>query len=131
MASHWLAAKHYLFLFVFIRLVQMNDSPTAPAPGLKPVNRLFHNNGLICVYCFSAASGMSVLSIYRLSVIVCASIHACVVRHAPATPQLSAANRLLQQTQQPYSYLIETVRQRDAQIASLKEQVASLEDSVR
>uniref|UniRef100_A0A8C5BIG3 Progesterone immunomodulatory binding factor 1 n=1 Tax=Gadus morhua TaxID=8049 RepID=A0A8C5BIG3_GADMO len=44
--------------------------------------------------------------------------------------ELSTANRLLQQTQQPYSYLIETVRQRDAQVASLKEQVASLEDSV-
>lgn len=49
----------------------------------------------------------------------------------PATPQLSAANRLLQQTQQPYSYLVDAVRQRDAQIATLKEQVASLEDSVR
>uniref|UniRef100_UPI003AAAC633 progesterone-induced-blocking factor 1 n=1 Tax=Centroberyx gerrardi TaxID=166262 RepID=UPI003AAAC633 len=44
--------------------------------------------------------------------------------------ELSAANRLLQQTQQPYSYLIETVRQRDAQISSLKERIASLEDDV-
>ncbi|CAL8299155.1 unnamed protein product [Merluccius merluccius] len=57
-----------------------------------------------------------------------------VERHTTQTghisEELSAANRLLQQTQQPYSYLIETVRQRDAQIASLREQVASLEDSV-
>ncbi|KAF7656759.1 hypothetical protein LDENG_00036560 [Lucifuga dentata] len=44
--------------------------------------------------------------------------------------ELSVANQLLQQTQQPYSYLIETVRQRDAQISTLKERVASLEDDV-
>lgn len=55
-------------------------------------------------------------------------------RHSTQTGQiseeLSAANHLLQQTQQPYSYLIETVRQKDAQIGSLKECVASLEDDV-
>ncbi|CAN9499679.1 unnamed protein product [Ophioblennius macclurei] len=44
--------------------------------------------------------------------------------------ELLAANQLLQQTQQPYSYMIETVRQRDAQIGVLKERVASLEDDV-
>lgn len=44
--------------------------------------------------------------------------------------QLLAANQLLQQTQQPYSYLIETVRQRDAQISILKERVTSLEGNV-
>uniref|UniRef100_A0A672H470 Progesterone immunomodulatory binding factor 1 n=1 Tax=Salarias fasciatus TaxID=181472 RepID=A0A672H470_SALFA len=42
--------------------------------------------------------------------------------------ELLAANQLLQQTQQPYSYMIETVRQRDAQIGVLKERVGSLED---
>lgn len=46
-------------------------------------------------------------------------------------PQLLAANQLLQQTQQPYSYLIETVRQRDTQISTLKERLTSLEDDVR
>ncbi|XP_041867119.1 progesterone-induced-blocking factor 1 [Melanotaenia boesemani] len=55
-------------------------------------------------------------------------------RHQSQTGQiseeLSAANQLLQQTQQPYSYLIETVRQRDAQINMLKERVSSLEDDV-
>lgn len=55
----------------------------------------------------------------------CSSIHTHVV------PQLLAANQLLQQTQQPYSYLIETVRQRDAQISALKERLTSLEDDVR
>ncbi len=55
----------------------------------------------------------------------CSSMLICVV------PQLLAANQLLQQTQQPYSYLIETVRQRDAQIATLKERLSSLEDDVR
>lgn len=44
--------------------------------------------------------------------------------------ELLAANQLLQQTQQPYSYLIETVKQRDAQIGVLKERVTSLEDAV-
>nr|XP_020494849.1 progesterone-induced-blocking factor 1 [Labrus bergylta] len=44
--------------------------------------------------------------------------------------ELLAANQLLQQTQQPYSYLIETVRQRDTQISALKERVTSLEDDV-
>lgn len=51
-----------------------------------------------------------------------------------ATPpllQLLAANQLLQQTQQPYSYLIDTVRQRDAQISGMRERIASLEDDVR
>uniref|UniRef100_A0A1A8KE47 Progesterone immunomodulatory binding factor 1 n=1 Tax=Nothobranchius kuhntae TaxID=321403 RepID=A0A1A8KE47_NOTKU len=44
--------------------------------------------------------------------------------------ELSAANQLLQQTQQPYSFMIETVRERDAQISRLKERVSSLEDDV-
>uniref|UniRef100_A0A7N9AVK6 Progesterone immunomodulatory binding factor 1 n=1 Tax=Mastacembelus armatus TaxID=205130 RepID=A0A7N9AVK6_9TELE len=44
--------------------------------------------------------------------------------------KLSTANQLLQQTQQPYSYLIETVRQRDAQISTLKERINLLEDDV-
>ncbi|KAM8858855.1 progesterone-induced-blocking factor 1 isoform 2-T2 [Spinachia spinachia] len=44
--------------------------------------------------------------------------------------ELLAANQLLQQTQQPYGYLIETVRQKDTQIGSLKERLASLEDDV-
>ena len=50
---------------------------------------------------------------------------------AALSPQLSAARRLLEQTQQPYSFLVESVRQRDAQIAALKETVTSLEASVR
>lgn len=44
--------------------------------------------------------------------------------------ELLAANQLLEQRQQPYSYLVEVVRQRDAQIRALKEMIASLEDSV-
>ncbi|XP_068424244.1 progesterone-induced-blocking factor 1 [Clinocottus analis] len=55
-------------------------------------------------------------------------------RHKSQTGQISeellAANQLLQQTQQPYSYLIETVRQRDTQIIALKECLTSLEDDV-
>ncbi|XP_046886881.1 progesterone-induced-blocking factor 1 [Hypomesus transpacificus] len=45
--------------------------------------------------------------------------------------QLEAANQLLQQTQQPYSYLIETVRQRDTHILTLKERITQLEEDVR
>lgn len=37
----------------------------------------------------------------------------------------------MEQTEQPYSYLIETVRQRDAQISTMKERMAVLEDDVR
>ncbi|MCI4393898.1 hypothetical protein PGIGA_G00162430 [Pangasianodon gigas] len=44
--------------------------------------------------------------------------------------ELQAANQLLQQAQQPYSYLIETVRQRDTQIQSLKERLSQLEEEV-
>ncbi|XP_017288075.1 progesterone-induced-blocking factor 1 isoform X2 [Kryptolebias marmoratus] len=44
--------------------------------------------------------------------------------------ELSTANQLLQQTQQPHSYLIETVKDRDTQISRLKERVSSLEDDV-
>lgn len=42
-----------------------------------------------------------------------------------------AANQLLEQTQQPYSYLIEAVRQRDAQISAMKDRITLLEDDVR
>ncbi|XP_027862988.1 progesterone-induced-blocking factor 1 isoform X1 [Xiphophorus couchianus] len=55
-------------------------------------------------------------------------------RHQNQTGQmsqeLSAANQLLQQTQQPYSFLIETVREKDAAISALRERVSSLEDDV-
>ncbi|KAK5607275.1 Progesterone-induced-blocking factor 1 [Crenichthys baileyi] len=44
--------------------------------------------------------------------------------------KLSAANQLLQQTQQPYSFLIETVRERDAQVSALKKRVSSVEEEV-
>lgn len=44
--------------------------------------------------------------------------------------ELETANHLLQQAQQPHSYLIETVRQRDAQIHMLKECVARLDEEV-
>ncbi|KAL1021668.1 hypothetical protein UPYG_G00016330 [Umbra pygmaea] len=45
--------------------------------------------------------------------------------------ELEAANRLLQQVQQPYSYLVDSVRQRDTQIQALRERIAQLEDDVR
>ncbi|XP_066562659.1 progesterone-induced-blocking factor 1 [Amia ocellicauda] len=45
--------------------------------------------------------------------------------------ELDRANYLINQAQQPYSYLIETVRQRDTQILSLKECVSQLEEDVR
>ncbi|KAK6325893.1 hypothetical protein J4Q44_G00052350 [Coregonus suidteri] len=45
--------------------------------------------------------------------------------------ELEAANHLLQQAQQPYSYLIDTVRQRDTQILSLRERITQLEDDTR
>ncbi|XP_026060287.1 progesterone-induced-blocking factor 1 isoform X3 [Carassius auratus] len=44
--------------------------------------------------------------------------------------ELEAANQLLQQAQQPHSYLIETVRQRDTQIQTLKERLTQLEEEV-
>ncbi|KAI5089898.1 progesterone-induced-blocking factor 1 isoform X1, partial [Silurus meridionalis] len=44
--------------------------------------------------------------------------------------ELQAANQLLQQAPQPQSYLIETVRQRDAQIQSLKDRLSQLEEEV-
>ncbi|KAB0372752.1 hypothetical protein FD755_015505, partial [Muntiacus reevesi] len=41
--------------------------------------------------------------------------------------QLDRANSLLNQTQQPYRYLIESVRQRDSKIDSLKKCITELE----
>ncbi|XP_045143098.1 progesterone-induced-blocking factor 1 [Echinops telfairi] len=49
---------------------------------------------------------------------------------AQLSQQLDRANSLLNQTQQPYRYLIESVRQRDSKIDSLKECVAQLETDV-
>uniref|UniRef100_A0A2K6S8Q3 Progesterone immunomodulatory binding factor 1 n=1 Tax=Saimiri boliviensis boliviensis TaxID=39432 RepID=A0A2K6S8Q3_SAIBB len=44
--------------------------------------------------------------------------------------ELDRANSLLNQTQQPYRYLIESVRQRDSKIDSLMESIAQLEKDV-
>nr|XP_036866203.1 progesterone-induced-blocking factor 1 isoform X2 [Manis javanica] len=44
--------------------------------------------------------------------------------------ELDRANSLLNQTQQPYRYLIESVRQRDSKIDSLKECITQLEKDV-
>lgn len=44
--------------------------------------------------------------------------------------ELNAANQLLQQAQQPHSYLIETVRQRDSQIHTLKDRLTRLEEEM-
>ncbi|XP_078204401.1 progesterone-induced-blocking factor 1 isoform X2 [Callithrix jacchus] len=44
--------------------------------------------------------------------------------------ELDRANSLLNQTQQPYRYLIESVRQRDSKIDSLTESIAQLEKDV-
>ncbi|XP_006882790.1 PREDICTED: progesterone-induced-blocking factor 1 [Elephantulus edwardii] len=44
--------------------------------------------------------------------------------------ELDRANSLLNQTQQPYRYLIESVRQKDSKIDSLKECIAQLEKDV-
>ncbi|XP_078077699.1 progesterone-induced-blocking factor 1 [Mustelus asterias] len=55
----------------------------------------------------------------------CQKIHA-----NELSQELENANVLLNHTQQPYSYLIETVRQRDAQIQAYKEQLSQLENEV-
>ncbi|XP_053563903.1 progesterone-induced-blocking factor 1 [Bombina bombina] len=44
--------------------------------------------------------------------------------------ELEKANSLLNQVQQPYQYLIESIRQRDSQIDSLKDQNSQLEQDV-
>ncbi|KAM9803964.1 progesterone-induced-blocking factor 1 [Neosynchiropus ocellatus] len=44
--------------------------------------------------------------------------------------ELLAANQLLEQTQQPYSYLIENIRRKDEDVRTLRERVASLEEDV-
>lgn len=64
--------------------------------------------------------------VYSIKFLSCSTM-----QHVHFVCQLSAASRLLELTQQPHSYLIETVRQRDAQISTLKERVSSLEDDVR
>lgn len=49
----------------------------------------------------------------------------------PFVLQLDRANSLLNQAQQPYKYLIETVQQRDSQISLQKEHITQLEKDVR
>ncbi|GCB66648.1 hypothetical protein scyTo_0007911 [Scyliorhinus torazame] len=55
----------------------------------------------------------------------CQKIHA-----NELSQELADANTLLSHAQQPYSYLIETVRQRDAQIQTYKGQLSQLENEV-
>lgn len=45
--------------------------------------------------------------------------------------QLKNNNTILDQAQQPYNYLIDSVRQRDAQINKQKEHIANLEADVQ
>ena len=45
--------------------------------------------------------------------------------------QLSNATSLLDEAQQPYSYLIESIRTRDTQIHAMREQVSLMEDDIR
>ena len=45
--------------------------------------------------------------------------------------QLKSANTLLDQAQQPYNYLVESIRLRDTQINQQKEHIHTLEEDVR
>ena len=45
--------------------------------------------------------------------------------------QLSKATSLLNEAQQPYNYLIESIRSRDMQNQSLNEQIALMEEDIR
>ncbi|XP_062569108.1 progesterone-induced-blocking factor 1-like [Saccostrea cucullata] len=45
--------------------------------------------------------------------------------------ELKSSNSILDQAQQPYNYLIDSIRQRDAQINKMKEHVANLEADVQ
>lgn len=45
--------------------------------------------------------------------------------------QLKNSNTILDQAQQPYNYLIDSVRQRDAQINKQKEHITNLEADVQ
>ncbi|KAJ1115363.1 hypothetical protein NDU88_003587 [Pleurodeles waltl] len=49
---------------------------------------------------------------------------------AQISQELDKANSLLNEAQQPYRYLIESVRQRDTQISSLNERISQLEKQV-
>jgi len=98
---------------------------TAHAPVVNEQRDI--NVDYVFIFLLPLCGWVSLCLSVSLSICMCV----CPPPLPPATPQLSAANQLLQQTQQPYSYLVDAVRQRDAQIATLKEQVASLEDSVR
>lgn len=102
------------------------------------------DRGVVCCTDYTAPWGASVIceiALYKkhwldLTVIWCSwgncfYIFFKICTYICVIPQLLAANQLLQHTQQPYSYLIETVRQRDAQISVLKERMNSLEDDVR
>ncbi|XP_075997906.1 progesterone-induced-blocking factor 1 [Genypterus blacodes] len=71
-----------------------------------------------------------VLQLERLNTSLSRELESHKSQTGQISEELSAANQLLQQTQQPYGYLIESVRQRDAQIGALRERVASLEGDV-
>lgn len=45
--------------------------------------------------------------------------------------QLSNATSLLDQAQQPYNYLIDSIRSRDAQIEKHKDHITALEEDIR
>ncbi|KAM9845820.1 progesterone-induced-blocking factor 1-like [Aulostomus maculatus] len=52
------------------------------------------------------------------------------LRMGQVSEELQTANQLLQQTKQPHSYLVESVRKRDRQINSLKGRISSLDAEV-
>lgn len=65
---------------------------------------------------------------HRVSIVVFCK---CLTVNTAFFYQLDRANSLLSQVQQPYKYLIETVKQRDTQIHLQKEHIAQLEKDVR
>ena len=73
--------------------MQLNASPTALAPGLKPVTPLFPNNGPTCVYCSRCVCDVCVVCvIYPPVCVVCVSINGCCApRPAPSAVHSQSA----------------------------------------
>ena len=45
--------------------------------------------------------------------------------------QLNNANQVLDQSQQPYHYLVEAIRTRDSQVTKQKQHISVLEDDLK
>ncbi|RXN02868.1 progesterone-induced-blocking factor 1 [Labeo rohita] len=98
-----------------------------PTTAKRRLKQRFLN---VCVCVCSVHLARRVLQLEKQNTLLRRDLERQTAHSSQISEELEAANQLLQQAQQPHSYLIETVRQRDTQIQTLKERLTRLEEEV-